>query len=165
MCKPGSARGGSGGISGAASLAMAVLAAAAVVSMAAAFITDILTVVLIAVFTVAAAGIILLAILLCRTRGVVTWPMRSPLAAPGQRPAPARDRVLPARRAAWPVADGAAWPSVPARQPQAVEAVAPAFVRIGGPAGSSDLVLMRQPAYPPEQMPAAVRAAQPAVPS
>jgi hypothetical protein len=164
MCKPGSARGGSSSISSGLGMALAVLAAACVVSMAATFITDILTVVLVAVFSVAAAGIAMLAILLCRTRGVVTWPMPSPLAAPGHRPAAARARVLPARRAAWPVAGGAARPAIPARQPLAIEAPAPVFVLIGVPAGATGPAMARQPGYLPEQVPAAPVSQRPVLP-
>jgi hypothetical protein len=163
MCKPGAARGSSGITSGI-GMALAVLGAACVVSMAAAFITDILTVVLVAVFSVAAAGIVMLAMILCRTRGVVTWPMRSPLAAPGHRPTPVRARVLPARRSAWPVAGGAARPAIPARQPLAIEAPPPAFARLGVPAGSSGPAMARQPMYLPEQVPAAPSPQHPVLP-
>jgi hypothetical protein len=155
MCKPGSARGGSSVTTSGAGLALAVLAAAGVVSMAAAFITDILTAALVTVFSIAAFGIIALTVILCRTRGVVTWPMRSPLATAGRGPAPAPVRALPARRVARPVAGAAARPAIPARQPLAIEAPAPAFARIGVPAESSGLVIVSQPAYSPEQVPAA----------
>ena len=77
MCKPGSASGGSGLASGGLGLAFAVVGIAGVVSMATAFISTIITAALITVFSLAAAGTVGLVVILCRTRNVVTWPMRT----------------------------------------------------------------------------------------
>jgi len=149
MCKPGSASGGSGVTSSGLGLAFAVVGIAGVVSAASVFIGTILTAVLIAVFSLAAAGTVALVIILCRTRSVVTWPLRTataPRPATGRRPAPAPRRVrpappLPSRVPAEPVTGAAARPAVPARQPLAIEAPAPVAVRIGLPVGPGDLAL------------------------
>lgn len=151
MCKPGSASGGSGVTSGGLGLAFAVVAVAGVVTMATAVISTIITAALITVFSLAAAGTVVLAVILCRTRSVVTWPMRAtPPPAGGRRPAPPPRRVLPApsrpgRAQAWPVTGAAARPAVPARQPLAIEAPASVPVRIGAPIGPADLALVAWP--------------------
>jgi hypothetical protein len=157
MCKPGSASGGSGVTSSGLGLAFAVVAAAGVVSMASAFVGTIITAALITVFSLAAAGTVLVVVILCRTRSVVTWPVRTTLpAAAGRRPAAAPRRVrparsLPGRPPARPVAGAAARPAVPARQPLAIEAPASAPVGIGLPVGPGDLALV---AWPPAAAPA-----------
>ena len=74
MCKPGSASGGGGVTSSGLALAFAVAGIAAVVSMASALVSTIITAALITVFSLAAAGTVLLVVILCRTRGVATWP-------------------------------------------------------------------------------------------
>jgi hypothetical protein len=116
MCKPGSASGGSGVTSSGLGLAFAVVGIAGLVSMASAFVGTIITAAVIAVFSLAAAGTVLLVVILWRTRSVVTWPMRTtppPGAAPRPactvvaqpRPGPAgRRRGSPARRPGAPAA-------------------------------------------------------------
>jgi hypothetical protein len=153
MCKPGSASGGGGVTSGGLGLAFAVVAVAGLVSMATAVISTIITAALITVFSLAAAGIVVLVVILCRTRSVVTWPMRTarPSAAGRRAAAPAPRRVrpapsLPGRVQAWPVTGAAARPAVPARQPLAIEAPASVPVRIGAPIGPGDLALVAWPA-------------------
>jgi hypothetical protein len=134
MCKPGSGCCGCGTTSGGLGLACAALAIAGAVSMAAALINDLLTVVLVTVLGAAAAGSIMVAVILWRSRGVVTWPMRPRLPAAGQRPA----------------AVTAARPAIPARQPLAIEgAAAPACLRAGLAAGIPGLAAARQPARLP----------------
>jgi len=163
MCKPGSASGG-GVTSGGLGLAFAVVAVAGVVSMAGAFISTIITAALITVFSLAAAGTVMLVVILWRTRSVVTWPMRA--AAPsagGRRVAPAPRRVrpapsLPVRAQARPVTGAAARPAVPARQPLAIEAPAAVPVRIGMPVGPADLAMV---AWPPASEPGNVPGAPP----
>ena len=140
MCKPGSASGGSGVTSSGLGLAFAVVGIAGIVSAASVFIGTILTAILIAVFSLAAAGTVALVIILCRTRSVVTWPLRTATAPPPPRrvrPAP----PLPGRVPAEPVTGAAARPAVSARQPLAIEAPAPVAVRIGLPVGPGDLAL------------------------
>ena len=134
MCKPGSACCGSGATSSGFGIALAVIGTLAAVSMATVFISALLTAVLIGVFSVAAAQTIVVALILRRTRGVVTWPLRPPQLAAGRRPA------VPA----------AARPAIPARRPQAIEAPAPAYLRAGAPAGSGDRAMVPQPARMPE---------------
>ena len=151
MCKPGSAS-GSGVTSSGLGLAVAVVGIAGVVSMATAFMSTIITAALITVFSLAAAGIVMLVVILRRTRSVVTWPMRTTLpSAAGQRPAPRR--VLPApsllaRVQARPVAGAVARPAVPARQPLAIEAPAPVPVRVGVPTAPGDLARVAWPSAP-----------------
>jgi hypothetical protein len=151
MCKPGSASGGSGVTSGGLGLAFAVVAAAGVVSMATAVISTIITAALITVFSLAAAGTVALVVILCRTRGVVTWPVRATApSAAGRRVAPAPRRArpapsLPGRAQARPVTGAAARAAVPARQPLAIEAHASVPVRIGLPVGPADLALVASP--------------------
>jgi hypothetical protein len=151
MCKPGSSSGGSGVTSSGLGLAFAVVGIAGVVSMATAFISTIITAALITVFSLAAAGTVMLVIILCRTRSVVTWPMRTAMpSAAGRRAAPAPRRVatapsLPGRTRVRPVTVAAARPAVPARQPLAIEAPAPVPVRIGVPVGPADLALVAWP--------------------
>jgi hypothetical protein len=132
MCKPGSA---SGGTSSGLGLAVAVVGIAGVVSLATAYIGTILTAALITVFSLAAAGIVMLVVILRRTRSVVTWPIRTTLPpAAVRRPAPAVAR-----------------PAIPARQPLAIEAPAPVPVRVGVPTGPGDLAMVAWPpggAYP-----------------
>jgi hypothetical protein len=153
MCKPGSASGGSGVTSGGLGLAFAVVAVAGIVSMATAVISTIITAALITVFSLAAAGIVVLVVILCRTRSVVTWPTRTTVPPAGGRrpaPAPAPRRVrpapsLPGRAQAWPVTGAAARPAIPARQPLAIEAPASVPARIGVPIGPADLALVAWP--------------------
>jgi hypothetical protein len=141
MCKPGSA---SGGTSSGLGLAVAVVGIAGVVSMATAYISTILTAALVTVFSLAAAGIVMLIVILRRTRSVVTWPIRTTVpSAAVRRPARAPRRALsvpsrPGRAQARPVAAAVARPAVPARQPLAIEAPAPVPVRVGLPAGPGD---------------------------
>jgi hypothetical protein len=156
MCKPGSASAGSGVTSGGLGLAFAVVAVAGVVSMATAVISTIIAAALITVFSLAAAGIVVLVVILCRTRSVVTWPTRTTVpSAGGRRPAPAPRRVrpapsLPGRAEAWPVTGAAARPAVPARQPLAIEAPASVPARIAVPIGPGDLAMVAwQPASGP----------------
>jgi hypothetical protein len=160
MCKPGSASGGSGVTSSGLGVAFAVLGAAGVVSAASAFVGTVLTAALVTVFSLAAAGTVALVVILCRTRSVVTWPMRTTVPpAAGRRPAPAPRRArpapsLPGRAPARPVTGAAARPAVPARQPLAIEAPAPVPVRIGLPVGPGDLALA---AWHPMSSPGDVR--------
>lgn len=155
MCKPGSASGG-GVTSSGLGVAFAVVAIAGVVSMASAFVSTIITAALITVFSLAAAGTVALVIILCRTRNVVTWPVRTTLSpAAGRRPAPPprRARPAPSRPApslpggapARPVTAAAARPAVPARQPLAIEAPAAVPVRIGLPTGAGDPAMVTWP--------------------
>jgi hypothetical protein len=145
MCKPGSACCGCGVTSSGLGIGLAVLGIVGAVSMASAFVSAIVTTVLVGVFSIAAGGAIMLVVVLRRTRGVVTWPMRvSPLPAAGRRPASVQRRVRPAPHQsapgqAVPVAGGVAGPAIPARQRLAIEAPAPAYVRAGLPAGSGGL--------------------------
>jgi hypothetical protein len=143
MCKPGSASGGSGVTSSGLGLAFAVVGIAGVVSAASAFIGTILTAALVTVFSLAAAGTVALVVILCRTRSVVSWPMRT--APPAvRRPAPRRARPapsVPGRAPAHPVTAAAARPAVPARHPLAIEAPAPVPAWIGLPVGPGDLAL------------------------
>ena len=153
MCKPGSASGG-GLTSGGLGLAFTVVAVASVVSMASAFVSTIITAALITVFSLAAAGTVVLVVILCRTRGVVTWPVRTAMPSAAARrasPAPAPRRVrpapsLPGRPPARPVTGAAARPAVPARQPLAIEAPASVPAWIGVPAAPADLAVV---AWPP----------------
>ena len=141
MCKPGSACCGCGVSSGGLGMAVAVLGAAGAVSMAVTFASTILTAALIIVFGAAAAMAVMLVALLRRSRGVVTWPMqisRPPAAA--RRAAPVPGRVLPAagRPALGQSATrAAARPAIALRQPLAIEAPAPGYVRAGLPTGLS----------------------------
>jgi len=152
MCKPGSASGGSGLTSGGLGLAFAVVGIAGVVSMATAFISTIITAALITVFSLAAAGTVVVVVILWRTRSVVTWPIRTTMpSAAGRRAAPAPRRAVaapsrPGRARVRPVTAAAARPAVPARQRLAIEAPAAVPVRIGVPAGPSDLALVAWPA-------------------
>jgi len=160
MCKPGSASGGSGGTFSGLGVAFAVVGIAGIVSAASAFIGTILTAALITVFGLAAAGTVALVVILCRTRSVMIWPVRTapPEAARRTAPAPAPRRVrpapsLPGRVPARPVTRAAARPAVPARQPLAIEAPAPVLVRIGLPVGPGDLAMVTsQPAHGPESL-------------
>ena len=140
MCKPGSACCGSGATSTGLGLAVVVLGAVGVVSMAAAVISDILTAVLVTLISVAAAGSVMLAVHLYRTRGVMARPVsrRSPLA---------RGRIQPARPR--PAVGATARAALPARQPLAIEAPAPVHARIGVPAGSGGLAMARLTARSP----------------
>ena len=148
MCKPGSASSG-GAASTGLGMAVLVLGAVALVSMAAAIISSILTAVLITLISIAAAGSVVLAVHLYRTRGVVARPAsRMPAAA--RRPALARGRIAPAR--ARPAVAPAARAAIPARQPLAIEAPAPLHARIGVPAGSGGLVMARLAADWPGDM-------------
>jgi hypothetical protein len=158
MCKPGSASGGSGLTSGGLGLAFAVVGIAGVVSMATAFISTIITAALITVFSLAAAGTVGLVVILCRTRSVVTWPMRTTMPPAGGRraaPAPRRAVAAPSRPGrARPVTAAAARPAVPARQRLAIGAPAAVPVRIAVPVGPADLALVAWPAASgPEQVP------------
>ena len=145
MCKPGSACCGSGATSTGLGLAVVVLGGVGVVSMAAAVIIDILTAVLVTLISAAAAGSVMLAVHLYRTRGVVARPgSRMPA---GRRLRPARGRIGPAR--ARPAVAPAARAAIPARQPLAIEAPAPLHARIGMPAGSGGLAMARRPAHWP----------------
>ena len=145
MCKPGSASCGSGVTSTGLGLAVAVLGGIGLVSMAAVVISDILTAILITLIGVAAAGSIMLAVHLYRTRGVAARP--GPRPAAGRRPALVRARIDPAR--ARPAVGPAARTAIPARQPLAIEAPAPLHARIGMPAGSGGLAMARRPAHWP----------------
>ena len=146
MCKPGSACCGSGATSTGLGLAVVALGAVGVVSMAAAVISDILTAVLVTLICAAAAGSVMLAAHLYRTRGVVARPLpgarpqadgRRWCGAASNRPGPGRP-LAPAARAA-----------IPARQPLAIEAPAPLHARIGMPAGSGGLAMARLAARRP----------------
>jgi len=161
MCKPGSASGGSGVTTSGLGVAFAVVGIAGVVTAASAFIGTILTAALITVFSLAAAGAVALVVILCRTRSVAAWPIRTALPSEAGRraaPAPAPRRVrpapsLPGRVPARPVTGAAARPAVPARQPLAIEAPAPVAVRIGLPVGPGDLAMVTsQPAPGPESL-------------
>jgi hypothetical protein len=145
MCKPGSACCGSGATSTGLGLAVVVLGAVGVVSMAAAVISDILTAVLVTLISVAAAGSVMLAVHLYRTRGVVARPGPRRAAA-GRRPL-VRGRIDAAR--ARPAVGPAARAAIPARQPLAIEAPAPLHAWIGMPAGSGGLALARLTAQRP----------------
>ena len=145
MCKPGSASCGSGVTSTGLGLAVAVLGGIGLVSMAAVVISDILTAILITLIGVAAAGSIMLAVHLYRTRGVAARP--GPRPAAGRRPALVRARIDPAR--ARPAVGPAARTAIPARQPLAIEAPAPLHGRIGMPAGSGGLAMARRSAHWP----------------
>jgi hypothetical protein len=134
MCKPGSASSGGGAASTALGLMVAALGAVALVSMAAAVISSIITAVLVTLIGVAAAGSILLAVQLYRTRGVMARPV-------SRRPPLVPDRIQPARPR--PAVGAAARAALPARQPLAIEAPAPVHARIGVPAGSSGLAMAR----------------------
>src|SRR5262249_45249985 len=135
---------------------VAVLGAVGAVSMAVTFASTILTAALIIVFGAAAAMAVMLVTLLSRTRGAVTWPMRiSRPPAAARRAAPVPGRVLPAagRAAAGrpalgrpavdrpalgqPATRAAARPAIALRQPLAIEAPAPGYVRAGLPTGLS----------------------------
>jgi hypothetical protein len=152
MCKPGSASGGSGVTSSGLGVAFAVIGIAGLVSVASAFVSTIITAALITVFSLAAVGTVALVVILCRTRSVVTWPMRP--SAASRRPAPAPRRVrptpalpgrtpaLPGRTPARPVTGAAARPAVPARQPLAIEAPASVPARIWLPVGRGDPALV-----------------------
>jgi hypothetical protein len=102
--------------------------------MAAAVISSIIAAVLVTLIGVAAAGSILLAVQLYRTRGVMARPVsrRAPLV---------RDRIQPARPR--PAVAAATRDALPARQPLAIEAPAPVHARIGVPAGSGGLAMAR----------------------
>ena len=140
MCKPGSASSGSGATSTGFGLAVVVLGAVAVVSMAAAVISSILTAVLVTLIGAAAAGSVMLALLLYRTRGVVTRPVARPPAA-GRRPPLVQGRIRPAQ--ARQAVGAAARAAIPARQPLAIEAPAAVPARIGVPATSGGLAMAR----------------------
>jgi len=145
MCKPGSASGGSGVTSSGLGVAFAVVGIAGLVSVASAFVSTIITAVLITVFSLAAVGTVALVVILCRTRSVVTWPMRPSAAARRSAPAPRRVRpapALPGRAPARPVTGAAARPAVPARQPLAIEAPASVPARIWLPVGRGDPALV-----------------------
>jgi len=146
MCKPGSASCGSGVSSTGLGLAVVVLGGIGLVSMAAVVISDILTAILITLIGVAAAGSIMLAVHLYRTRGVVARPGPR-LPAAGRRPRPVRARIDLARPR--PAVGPAARTAIPARQPLAIEAPAPLHGRIGMPAGSGGLAMARRSAYWP----------------
>ena len=146
MCKPGSASSGGGAASTGLGLAVVVLGGIGLVSMAAVVISDILTAILITLIGVAAAGSIMLAVHLYRTRGVVARPGPRPPAA-GRRPPPVRARIDLARPR--PAVGPAARTAIPARQPLAIEAPAPLHARIGMPAGSGGLAMARRSAYWP----------------
>ena len=146
MCKPGSASCGSGVSSTGLGLAVVVLGGIGLVSMAAVVISDILTAILITLIGVAAAGSIMLAVHLYRTRGVVARPGPR-LPAAGRRPRPVRARIDLARPR--PAVGPAARTAIPARQPLAIEAPAPLHGRIGMPAGSGGLAMARRPAHWP----------------
>jgi hypothetical protein len=133
MCKPGSASSSGGAASTGLGLAVVVLGAVALVSMAAAAISSIITAVLVTLIGVA-AGSILLAVQLYRTRGVMARPV-------SRRPPLARGRIQPARPR--PAVGAAARAALPARQPLAIEAPAPVHARIGAPAGSGGLATAR----------------------
>jgi hypothetical protein len=141
MCKPGSASCGSGVTSTGLGWAVVVLGGIGLVSMAAVVISDILTAILITLIGAAAAGSIMLAVHLYRTRGVVARPGPRPAAA-GRRPPLVRARIDPAR--ARPAVGPAARAAIPARQPLAIEAPAPLHAWIGMPAGSGGLALERR---------------------
>jgi hypothetical protein len=154
MCKPGSA---SGGTSSGLGLAVAVVGIAGVVGMATTYVSTILTAALITVFGLAAAGMVILVVILRRTRSVVTWPIRTTVpSAAGRRPARAPRRALsapsrPGRAQARPVAAAVARTAVPAREQLAIEAPAPVPVRVGVPAGPGDPAMVAWPprsAYP-----------------
>ena len=146
MCKPGSASSGGGAASTGLGLAVVVLGAVALVSMAAAVIIDILTAVLVTLISAAAAGSVMLAVHLYRTRGVVARPAPRRAAA-ARRPPLVRGRIDPAR--ARPAVGPAARAAIPARQPLAIEAPAPLHARIGMPAGSGGLAMARRAAHWP----------------
>ncbi len=146
MCKPGSACCGSGVTSTGLGLAVVVLGAVGVVSMAAVVISDILTAVLVTLICVAAAGSIMLAVHLYRTRGVVARPGPRRAAA-GRRPPLVRARIDPSRTR--PAMSAAARAAIPARQPLTIEAPAPLHARIGIPAGSGGLAMARLAAQRP----------------
>jgi len=140
MCKPGSASSGGGAASTGLGLVVVVLGAAGAVSMAGAVISTFLTAVLVTLIAVAAAGSIMLAVLLYRTRGVAARPGSRPPAA-GRRAPLVQGRIQPAQ--ARPAVGAAARAAIPARQPLAIEAPAPVHARIGVPAGSGGLVMAR----------------------
>ena len=102
-------------------------------------------------FTLVAAGTVLLAVILCRTRRVVTWPVRTTLPSAAGRPsAPAPRRVrpapsLPGWARARTVTAVAARPAVAGRQPLAIEARASVPVRIGVPTGPGSLAMVAWP--------------------
>jgi len=107
MCKPGSASGGSGVTSSGLGVAFAVVGIAGVVSAASAFIGTILTAALITVFSLAAAGAVALVVILCRTRSVAAWPIRTALPSEAGRrtapaPAPRCGSGCPSALATWP---------------------------------------------------------------
>ena len=129
MCKPGSACGGCGAGSSGLGIAVAVLGVAGAVSMAVTFASTILTAALIIVFGAAAAMAVMLVALLRRSRGVVTWPMQIYRPAAARRAAPVPRRVLPAA--------GRPARAIALRQPLAIEAPAPGYVRAGLPTGLS----------------------------
>jgi hypothetical protein len=144
MCKPGSACCGSGVSSTGLGLAVVVLAAVGVASMVAAVISAILTTILVTLISIAAAGSVMLAVHLYRTRGLMARPGPRRVAA-GRRPPLVRARIDPAR--ARPAVGSAARAAIPGRQPLAIEAPAPLHARIGMPAGSGGLAMVR-PAAP-----------------
>jgi hypothetical protein len=151
MCKPGSVCCGCGTSSSGIGVALAVVAGLGVVSLATALISDILSVILVGVFSLAAAGTIMLVIILRRTRGVVTWPRTAPRPAGARRPIAARARAVPLRvaRAAPGRAALAAPPAAPAltaAQPLAIEAAVPAPLRLSGHAWVPDAIM---PGIPP----------------
>jgi hypothetical protein len=154
MCKPGSSSGGSGLTSGGLGLAFAGVGIAAAVSTATALVSTIITAALITVFSLAAAGTVLLVIILCRTRGAVTWPARATMpSAAGRRTVPVPRRAVPAPSRpgrAWvrPVTAAAARPAVPARQPRAIEAPASVPVPVGVPIGPADRAMVAWPPAP-----------------
>jgi hypothetical protein len=127
-------------------LAVVVLGGIGLVSMAAVVISDILTAILITLIGVAAAGSIMLAVHLYRTRGVVARPGPRPAAARRRQPL-VRARIDQAR--ARPAVGLAARAAIPARQPLAIEAPTPLHARIGMPAGSGGRAMARVAAHWP----------------
>jgi hypothetical protein len=139
-------------------MALAVLGTVGVVSAASAFASAILTAVLVTVFSVAAGGAIMLVVILRRTRGVVTWPMRMSRPPAAGRLASAQGHVLPAPgqpagAQIWPVAGAVARPAIPARQPLAIGAPAPAHAWVGVPGGSRGLAMTWRPGRLPANVP------------
>jgi hypothetical protein len=152
MCKPGSACCGCGTSSSGVGVALAVVAGFGFVSMAAALISDILTAVLVGVFSLAAAGTIMLVIILRRTRGVVTRPRSAPGRPAGaRRPIAARAWAVPLREARTApgraaLAGPPAAPALTVPQPLAIEAPVPAPLRLSGHAWVPDAI---RPGIPP----------------
>jgi hypothetical protein len=139
-------------------VALAVVAGFGFVSMAAALISDILTAVLVGVFSLAAAGTIILVIILRWTRGVVTWPRSAPGRPAGaQRPITAQARPVPLRAARAATGRAALTgrpvaPALTAPQPLAIEAPVPAPLWLSGHAWVPDAIMPGTP--PPAIVPA-----------